>query len=116
MAKRFCRTRTSIYRIIAEMRAQRVMDLPLEHIPNETFARVRSHRREDRIIGAVPESELPTKKSRMPSDLPPYLASLYEVPLLTRKQEAFLFRKMNYLKYKAARLRGKLDPAGRSAG
>ena len=50
------------------------------------------------------------KKSRMPSDLPPYLASLYEVPLLTRKQEAFLFRKMNYLKYKAARLRAKLDP------
>ena len=47
----------------------------------------------------------------MPSGLPPYLASLYEVPLLTRKQEAHLFRKMNYLKYKAGRLRAKLDPA-----
>ena len=47
----------------------------------------------------------------MPGDLPPYLASLYEVPLLTRKQEAFLFRKMNYLKNKAGRLRAKLDPA-----
>jgi RNA polymerase primary sigma factor/RNA polymerase sigma factor len=111
LAKRFCRTRTSIYRIIAEMRAQRIMDLPLEHIPNDMFARVRSHKREDRIIGSVPESELPTKKSRMPGDLPPYLASLYEVPLLTRKQEAFLFRKMNYLKYKAGRLRAKLDAA-----
>jgi RNA polymerase primary sigma factor len=110
LARRFCRTRTSIYRIIAEMRAQRIMDLPLEHIPNETFARVRSHRREDRVIGALPESEAPLKKTRMPSDLPPYLASLYEVPLLTRKQEGFLFRKMNYLKYKAARLRAKLDP------
>jgi RNA polymerase primary sigma factor/RNA polymerase sigma factor len=33
------------------------------------------------------------------------------VPLLTRKQEGHLFRKMNYLKYKAARLRAKLDPA-----
>ena len=111
LAKRFCRTRTSIYRIISEMRAQRIMDLPFEHIPNETFARVRSHKREDRIIGPVPESALPVKKSRMPSDLPPYLASLYEVPLLTRKQEAFLFRKMNYLKYKAGKLRSKLDPA-----
>jgi len=110
LARRFCRTRTSIYRIIGEMRAQRIMDLPLEHIPNETFARVRSHRREDRIIGAAPEAELPTKKARMPSALPPYLASLYEVPLLTRKQEAYLFRKMNYLKYKAARLRAKIDP------
>ena len=54
---------------------------------------------------------MPLKKSRLPSGLPPYLASLYEVPLLTRKQEAYLFRKMNYLKYKAGRLRAKLDPA-----
>ena len=46
----------------------------------------------------------------MPSGLPPYLASLYEVPLLTRRQEAHLFRKMNYLKYKADKLREKLDP------
>jgi RNA polymerase primary sigma factor len=111
LAKRFCRTRTSIYRIINEMRAQRIVDLPLDHIPNELFAKVRSHRREDRIIGPMPESDAPVKKSRMPSDLPPYLASLYEVPLLTRKQEAFLFRKMNYLKYRAGRLRNKLDPA-----
>ena len=33
------------------------------------------------------------------------------MPLLTRKQEVHLFRKMNYLKYKAGRLRAKLDPA-----
>ena len=51
--------------------------------------------------GPMPASELPLKKPRLPSGLPPYLASLYEVPLLTRKQEAHLFRKMNYLKYKA---------------
>ena len=75
------------------------------------FSRVRSQKREVRILAAMPESELPTKKSRLPSGLPPYLASLYEVPLLTRKQEAHLFRKMNYLKYKAARFRAKLDPA-----
>ena len=33
--------------------------------------------------------------------MPPYLASLYEVPLLTREQEVHLFRKFNFLKYKA---------------
>ncbi|MEN6451324.1 MAG: sigma-70 family RNA polymerase sigma factor [Thermoguttaceae bacterium] len=109
IANRFHRTRTSIYRIIAEMRAQRIMELPLDFIPNPSFVRVRSHRREQRVIGSLPESEVPQKKSRLPSGLPPYLASLYEVPLLTRKQEAFLFRKMNYLKYKANRLRSKLD-------
>ena len=42
--------------------------------------------------------------------LPPYLASLYETPLLTREQERHLFRKFNYLKYRAASLREKLNP------
>lgn len=111
LAKRFHRTRTSIYRIIAEMRLERIMELPLEFITSDVFARVRSQKAEDRVLGPVPESELPVKKSRLPSGLPPYLASLYEVPLLTRKQEAHLFRKMNYLKYKASRLRRKIDPA-----
>ncbi len=57
----------------------------------------------------MPANEEALKKARLPSGLPPYLASLYEVPLLTRAQEAHLFRRMNYLKYKAGRLRGKLD-------
>jgi hypothetical protein len=34
----------------------------------------------------------------LPNGLPPYLASLYEVQLLTREQEVHLFGKMNYLK------------------
>jgi RNA polymerase primary sigma factor/RNA polymerase sigma factor len=109
LAKRYCRTRTSIYRVIAEMRARRIGELPLDFIPSDAFAKVRSQRREQKVIGPLPESELPAKKSRLPSGLPPYLASLYEVPLLTRKQEAHLFRKMNYLKYKAGKLRSKLD-------
>ena len=44
LAKRFCRTRTSIYRIIAEMRARRIVELPLDYIPNDAFARVRSQK------------------------------------------------------------------------
>ena len=59
----------------------------------------------------LPDDAEPVKKARLPSGLPPYLASLYEVPLLGRNQEAHLFRKMNYLKYKAAQLREKLDPS-----
>ncbi|MHC4177028.1 MAG: helix-turn-helix transcriptional regulator, partial [Planctomycetota bacterium] len=110
LAKRFCRTRTSIYRILGEMRAQRILELPLDHIPNEQFAKVRSPSAEKAILRSPPESGRPAKKSRLPSGLPPYLASLYEVPLLTREQEAHLFRKMNYLKYKAGKLREKLDP------
>lgn len=111
LAKRFCRTRTSIYRILGEMRAQRIMELPLDHIPNEQFARVRSKKAEKAILAPPPQEDQLAKKSRLPSGLPPYLASLYEVPLLTRAEEAHLFRRMNYLKSKASRLRQKLDPA-----
>ena len=57
----------------------------------------------------MPDSDAPTRKPRRPSGLPPYLASLYEMPLLTREQEQHLFRKYNYLKYKAAKLRKELD-------
>jgi len=116
LAKRFCRTRTSIYRIIAEMRARHVLELPLDFIPNDEFPRIRSQRRERQILGPMPEAEQKTKKPRLPSGLPPYLASLYEVPLLTRDQEGHLFRKMNYLKFKAARLREQLDPSRPKSG
>ena len=108
LMKQFGRTKTTIYRVINEVRAQRIMELPLDLIPNPRFSRKGA---EKAILGPMPESEAPVKKARRPSGLPPYLASLYEMPLLTREQEAHLFRKYNYLKYKAAKLRNELDVA-----
>jgi RNA polymerase primary sigma factor/RNA polymerase sigma factor len=107
LAKRFCRTKTSIYRVINEMRGVRILELPLDCIGNEMFSQASS---EKVILGPMPESPA-AKKSRLPSGLPPYLASLYEVPLLNREQEVHLFRKMNYLKHRAAKLREGLEPA-----
>jgi RNA polymerase primary sigma factor/RNA polymerase sigma factor len=108
LAKRYRRTKTSVYRVINEMRARRIMELPLDYIPNPVFGRAAA---EKTILGETPPNPAPLKKTRLPSGLPPYLASLYEVPLLTREQEAHLFRKFNYLKYRASKLRGRLDPA-----
>ena len=110
LAKAFCRTKTSIYRIIGEMRAKRIMELPLDFIPNDGFRLIRSEKQEREVCGPMPQNEAPAKKSRLPSGLPPYLASLYDVPLLNREQEGHLFRKMNFLKYRASRLREMLDP------
>jgi len=107
LAKRFCRTKASVRRIITEMRVRRIMAFPLDHIPNEEFARAES---EKEILASAPANDGPSRRVRRPKDLPHYLASLYEVPLLTRQQEAHLFRKMNYLKYKAGRLLVQLDP------
>lgn len=107
LAKRYCRTKTTIYRVINEMRAKRIMELPLDFIPNPLFAR----RNADKVcLGPMPDPETATRKARRPTGLPPYLASLYEIPLLTREQEAHIFRRFNYLKYKAGKLREQLDP------
>ena len=112
LARRFCRTRASIYRIVAEMRAEQIAELPLDYIPNSDFPKaLRAPKREKRILMPMPANDDPAKKARLPAGLPPYLASLYEVPLLSRAQEAHLFRKMNFLKYKASKLREKLDPS-----
>jgi RNA polymerase primary sigma factor/RNA polymerase sigma factor len=111
LAQRFYRTKKGIRRVVAEMRARRIGELPLGHIPNDQFALVHSKKEEKQIVRAMPRSGEPARKLRAPADLPAYLASLYKVPLLTREQEAHLFRKMNYLKYRAGKLREKLDPA-----
>jgi len=47
---------------------------------------------------------------RAPTGADFYLARLYEVPLLSQEEETYLFRKMNYLKFRADRLRQKLSP------
>jgi RNA polymerase primary sigma factor/RNA polymerase sigma factor len=108
LALRFNRTKTSVYRVINEMRARRIAELPLELIANPQFGKAGV---EKAILAEMPQTDIALKKTRLPSGLPPYLASLYEVPLLNREQEAHLFRKFNYLKYKAGKLREQLDPA-----
>ena len=92
------------------------MELPLDYMPNDHFARIRTEKQRNEVLGPVPPSDQPRKKTRLPSGLPPYLASLYEVPLLTREQETHLFRKMNFLKYQASKLRQELDVARPRSG
>jgi RNA polymerase primary sigma factor len=110
LAQRFHQPLTRISRIINAVRAAEIMELPLDHIDNEQFASLDSRKGKAEMCGPLPESDLPMRKPRVPRGIPSYLADLYEVPLLTREQEASLFRRMNYLKYKANTLRGELDP------
>jgi RNA polymerase primary sigma factor/RNA polymerase sigma factor len=113
LARKFCRTKTTVYRVLNEMRARRIMELPLDYMYHESFDKAGI---EKEILSPLPASDLPAKKLRGPSGLPPYLSALYEVPLLTREQEYHLFRKFNYLKHKATKLRESLDPAHARTG
>jgi len=116
LAKRFRRTRTSMYRVINEVRAQRLLEQPLDYIYHPSFDDATL---EELILGPMPDLEVYESKQRdmrAPKDVPAELASLYEVPLLSKEQEQHLFRKMNFLKYQAAQLRKQLSKEGEDAG
>jgi len=106
LAAQFCRTKASVYRIFTEVRAQRLIDQPIALMDSDEF------RRRDAdafILGPPPEVDKRSSRVKAPPGLPPYLASLYSIPLLTREEEAHYFRKMNYLKFKAGQRREKVD-------
>ncbi|MEX0717887.1 MAG: RNA polymerase subunit sigma-70 [Planctomycetaceae bacterium] len=105
LARKYCRTKASVYRIVSEVRASRLLEQPIDYMDSPEFHKKNA---EEVILGPAPE--VPEKgKLKAPPGLPPYLASLYSMPLLTREQEAHHFRKMNFLKFQAAELRKQLD-------
>ena len=108
LAAQHSRTKTSIYRVVNEMRSRRIFELPLEYIYNESFDRPGVA---PEVFATELESDYTSGKSSPPQGLPPYLAALYENPLLSREGELRLFHKFNFLKYKCAKLREQLDPA-----
>jgi RNA polymerase sigma factor (sigma-70 family) len=115
LAKRFGRTASRIYRTITEMRARDLKSRPIEFVPSDEFEEPGA----DRLImndpAAAAPANGPTPSRRIPAGLPPYLQQLFRIGLLTPAGEAALFRKFNYLKYKADRLREQLDPETASA-
>src|SRR5579872_1964527 len=106
LSRRYCRTKASVYRIIGEMRAKRLVDQPIECIYHPSFE---ADDADAQILVPQPPTSDRQPAFRPPPGLPPYLAQLYSIPLLTKEQEAYYFRKMNYLKFRAARLRDQLD-------
>jgi RNA polymerase sigma factor (sigma-70 family) len=115
LVKQYGRTRSSVYRVINEMRARRILETKVEYIGHASFEDPAA---EAEIMAPMPmpaDGKAP-RRSKAPKGLPPYLASLYEVPLLSREQELHLFRKMNYLKFRAAKLRETLVPAKAKTG
>src|SRR5213078_25545 len=104
LAKRFQRTRTSMYRVINEVRAERLLEQPLDYIYHPSFD---DPSLEGEITAEMPDLadyEESKKDMKIPKDVPVELSSLYELPLLTKEQEQHMFRKMNFLKHKAGQL------------
>jgi len=106
LARRFSLSKAGIRRILREIRLERILSLPLEYISNEEFDGPDA---EWILQEPMPAAEGAARLPRVPKELPAYVASLYRTPLLSPEQERHLFRKMNYLKYRANRLREQLD-------
>ena len=106
LAEKFGRTRTSIYRIVTEARAELLAGQPIDFMDSEEFHQPKA---DSLILGPPPTVEKKASKTKAPPGLPTYLASLYTVALLTREEEQYYFRKMNYLKFKAVQLQQQID-------
>ncbi len=109
LAKRFNRTRASVYRVINETRATELLKKPVDYIYNEDFD---DPAKEADILAAMPDEEKfegQLASKRVPKDVPAEMAHLYEYPLLTKPQEQHLFRQMNYLKHRLHRIQENLN-------
>jgi RNA polymerase sigma factor (sigma-70 family) len=111
IAKRFGRTRSSMYRVVNEVRAKELVRTPVDYIHNAEFD---DSTKEDAILGEMPgEAKFQADRAGKspPKDVPAHMAHLYEWPLLNKEQEQHVFRKMNFLKHKLHKLQEALDPA-----
>ena len=110
---RFHRTRSSINRILSKMQARQLLDQPIEFMDHDSFRLPNA----DAVILCKPPLRNSNEAPLVPpAGLPPYLKSLYQLPLLTREDEGYYFRKINYLKFKAEQLRRTLEPQRPNAG
>ena len=107
LVRDFHRTRTSIYRLVAEVRAELMLHQPIDFMDAPEFHEVSA---EETILAPPPATDRKAAPVKAPPGLPPYLDSLYAIPLLTKEEEVYYFRKMNYLKCRAAELQKGLDP------
>lgn len=93
--------------VLAGRRLQ-LFDRVIEYIPCRQFLRADAERvaSDAPIQAAVPLQHIAAES---PAGLTPYLASLYRTRLLSKEEEQFYFRRMNWLKFRAATVRGRLD-------
>jgi RNA polymerase primary sigma factor len=89
-------------------RAERLLQQEVSFIHSREFERPDAEKQ----ILETPIVRADGKPRRMkpPKDVPAYLASLWETPLLQPEEERGLFRRMNYLKFFSNVLRSRLNP------
>lgn len=102
LAKRFRRSRSSVYRIINRKRARALLATKIEFIMSDEFPEPDAS--EKILAGSEQNANIPTGDAGRPSNLTGsslsrYLEAIESIAPLNREQEMELFRRYNYLKY-----------------
>jgi len=95
---------------VLAQRRQQLFDRAIEYIPCRQFLKADAE-----ALATVPPAAAAVPLDRQSGEgaairgLSPYLASLYQTRLLAKEEEQFYFRRMNWLKFRAATVRGRID-------
>lgn len=96
----------NVRNIYLRCRASRIKSRRIKYIPSEEFLLAGA---DEFILDSADVPAEDFSETARASELPVYLKGIAGAPLLTRRQEVVLFRRYNYLKYRATRLRDRLD-------
>ncbi len=111
LASRFNRREADIRRIVTRVRAAQLAEAPVAYIYNESFDAPGAEREilsESVAAAHGVDSGDDVKLTRVPGEVPAYLRALYRIPLLSREEEAALFRQMNFLLHQAELVRQRI--------
>jgi RNA polymerase sigma factor (sigma-70 family) len=117
LMKRFDRNKSSIYRIVNRRRAKALLASKIEFVASDEFLEEDA---EEKILAEpVGSAEPHARRNVEPiklagSSLSEYLRTLKDAPVLNREAEVELFRRYNYLKFLACRMRAGMKPASAS--
>jgi len=113
LCRQFHRSKTNLYHTILLEKARHFHFLPIAFIDSEEFRRLPE---EELLHGPAEMKPLPPlaaagsfKSGVVMDSLESYAAEIAEIATLDARQETFLFRKYNYLKYQASSLCRRID-------
>jgi RNA polymerase primary sigma factor len=90
-------------------RTRQLLNEEIDFIPNREFSSGEAGRKIVKSDAAQTHGPS-SRKSNVPNSLPAHFSRMCETPLLSADEERDLFRRMNYLKFRANALRSRLNP------
>ncbi len=117
IARRYCRTRHAIEKVVTEEKARRVKELPIQFVTNPLFDMADA---QNIILTLLPVQAMAEARTtagetsddlwlRMPPEVPIGAAEAFHQPIVPHPLVLDAFRRMNFLKAMASRRQAQLD-------